>query len=619
MLKKEFNDISKQSLLFFAGVLLAAFFLYVGLRLLDSTLGFGDLFYPVYQLGLPVFGLFLGLSLFVKDSQDRGMEYLLTLPVSRLHLLWLKTFPRLIALMFCYGVYALLLAVGKNVDMQLLHLPGLLGISLSLFVIGQSFSTFRGNFIVAALGAMFTFTVFQAAIHLVHPLMEILKLGWSHRLSDLLQHNLWWDVPHTTYAAGFGILAAFITAFIHAFKQYHLGKSRDFSRRYLKVFVPITAVVLAISGIGSFGAIKNLWHQYHLTAGHQLLEYNLHSMRIYSGAGTYEPEGIPWTYPHIVEQNNDLYMNLYHRDHRHRSVVRLGLEKQKIEPLYTPAPGFTVGYKMYCFKETIAFFEWNRSIRGEQILVLLNTVTGEQKRKTFQVRPRSKRYNLRVFGAGEIAGERLWLVHNTSYHGYRSYGLWEKSGKIEDLGLSDIKPYYLNGRLVFARSGRIRISSVNSDGISEIKVLDINLDGKLVFDTGDGANLEYLPVTEVYGGIRDMETYTWKRHIKLDLESLELHDITGLKKDYGRFEYHRSGSWYYISREKVKPGKKTGFKLYRLRNGFPEFLKEFEFLELFYGGSDYFGIYPGGVLYKKNNKITIYNLPDMKEITIKGI
>lgn len=619
MLKKEFKDVLKQVLFFFGGVLLATLFLYITLRLLDSTLGFGDLFYPVYQLGLLTFGLFLGLSLFARDSQDRGMEYLLTLPFSRLRLLWLKTFPRLSALLVCYALYALILAVSKNVDMQLLHLPGLLGLSLSLFIIGQSFSAFRGNFIVAAMGALFSFIVFLASIHLIYPTMEMIKLEWKDRLSELLRMYVWWEVPVVTYIAGFGILVAFAAAFIHAFKKFHLGTSRGFIKRYMKVFVPITAAALVISLIGSYAAIKPQWQSYHLTTGHQLIEYDYGWIRIYTDEGEYKLEGIPRAYPRFVEKDNILYMKMYSKDYRTQNIVRLDPKEQKVEELYKPAPGFVVGYKMFRFKETLAFFEWNRSLRGERPLVIFNTVTREQKRVTFQVPARTRRYDLMVFGAGEIAGKRFWIVHSASYHGYRTYRVWEKTGEIEDLGLSDIRPYYVNGRLIIAREGSIRIGSVSENGFNEIKTLDINLDGSFKLYTGDGINMEYLPVNEIYGSISDRETHTWKRHVKLDLETLEFQDIKGLDKDYGQFAYHRSGTWYYAAMEYVKPGKPANVKLYRLNNGVPELLKDFGPLRLFYGGNDNFGIYPGGVLLKKGDDFTMYNLPDMKEFKIKGL
>ena len=110
MLKKEITDVLKQTFYFLVAVLILPGILIVTAMVRDVS--YFQIFFPLFQFGLLFWALFMGISLFSTERGQRGMEYLLSLPYSRLRLIGLKILPRATVVLALYSVCWLLYTQG---------------------------------------------------------------------------------------------------------------------------------------------------------------------------------------------------------------------------------------------------------------------------------------------------------------------------------------------------------------------------------------------------------------------------------------------------------------------------------------------------------------------------
>jgi len=113
MLKKEINDVLKQIVFFTAAVLLLPALLIITKIIPHQS--YFSVFFPLFQFGLIFLAFFMGSSLFSLEHGQRGMEYLLSLPYSRLKLIGFKILPRLIAVMIFFVAFWILYNTGAFV------------------------------------------------------------------------------------------------------------------------------------------------------------------------------------------------------------------------------------------------------------------------------------------------------------------------------------------------------------------------------------------------------------------------------------------------------------------------------------------------------------------------
>ena len=93
MLKKEISETLKQSVFFIAAALLIP-----GICLIFINQTYLEIFFPCFQFGLFFWALLMGNFIFSLDRGQRGIEYLLSLPFSRLQIIGMKVLPRISAL-----------------------------------------------------------------------------------------------------------------------------------------------------------------------------------------------------------------------------------------------------------------------------------------------------------------------------------------------------------------------------------------------------------------------------------------------------------------------------------------------------------------------------------------
>ena len=249
MSRKEWREVAKQSLYFILAV--------AGMVLLTGLLN-GLQGKPQFQaetviiiLGfwLLMFSMFIGLSPFALDSNQKGMEYLLTLPYSRRRLLFSKFLPRLATVIFFYLVFAILYSlIGSDA-----FGGGFAFFSLAyvaLFFISFSLALVHENFIVQSIWAGIAWSGYLALCLFIVTLGFMWKFGMpSTWVGARIWHELSYDPPTLLSAiAVFLLLAApFVLSLFLAFKKFDLKPARVFNRRQLLYFIPLLLLALAAS------------------------------------------------------------------------------------------------------------------------------------------------------------------------------------------------------------------------------------------------------------------------------------------------------------------------------------------------------------------------------------
>ena len=623
MLKKEVKEVIKQALVFIVIAVVMPIPVLLAAKLFGSAMSYGDVFFFVFHVGLLIFSVFMGTSLFSRDLGDGGMEYLLTLPYSRLQLLAIKLVPRFLAVMAAFALYVILLLItGISPDttstVPLLSIGSVFFLCICLFIIGVPFSISRGSIVVSALATLFAFVVYLVIIHLFFPTALLLKGFEIYYIHSVFQYS---DMPGYLWFSAAALLLGSLTAFIYAFKGFNLGPARRVIKRYLKVFIPVFVIVVVVSLVW---ATRELWWEtrtfYYLTDNHQLVEANDFSARIYDKTGVKEiTEGDFYWWYSSLEKGNYLYATYNSR--YDSKFVRLDLRdpNYSIEVIYTTKGKASI-WDIYTFDNAFAFFERKyRDSRGNYFLVVVQPGTGEFKKIEVEVPmpPRISAIYPMVLGADEFDGKRFWLV----YHKRRIIQrVWEE-GTVEKIGDTYIKPFYVNGMLITGDEKSLVINKVTPEGLEVIKTFPGKKDILFPFKR---KNLDHYPAQELYfyEGARDNnKPFLREKLLKLDLEALELEEIkpAGENKS-GSFYYSFPDTWYYTS---VEPGSTYGRmvlkKLYRVKQGKTELIKEFEPDVVFYWPKDFFGIFNTGMVMRRNEKTTVYRLPGLEEIEFKKL
>jgi hypothetical protein len=622
MLKKEVKEVIKQSLVFIVTAAVMPIPVLLGSKLFGSTLSYGELFFFVFQVGLLIFSVFMGTSLFSRDMGDGGMEYLLTLPYSRLHLLGLKLVPRFLAVTAAFVLYVVLLLItGMSPDtmetMPLLSTGSVFFLCISLFIIGVPFSITRGSIVVSGLATMFALIVYLGIIHLFFPTALLLKGREVYYIYSLFQPL--WNMPGYLWFSAVMLLLGSLMAFIYGFKRFNLGPARGVIKRYLKVFIPIFIIIVVVSTVWAVWQIRTPRKSYYLTGNHQLVESGDRSVKIYDNTGVREidMDGFYWPYFGIEK---DHYIYTIHHSRYGSKVLRLDLRDPgyQVEEVYNVRGNASIHYRgLWMYKDAIAFFERRREdYQRIYYLVVVQPDTGTFKKTQVHGHSRVDIYP-GVIGAGEMEGKRFWLVYFGPYKGWDVVRIWE-DGQPDKLSITDIRPVYMKGILITGNARSIIFSRVTLEGLEEIK----RLPGEkgLVLHKGVKRNLDHYPEKEIYASVRGDQYLQWKKILRLDLETLELEEIKPAGENRsGSLHYSHPNTWYYITRDfDITYARTILKKLYRLKKGKPGLIKEFEPVILHWP-KDYFRIFNTGMVLRREGKTKVYRLPGLEEIEFKKL
>lgn len=109
MLKKEFRD-TLRILLESSLMLLAVPLIILTLLIMGLKVNYVQLIKIISIITVFAFSGYSGLGMFLWEKRDKGFEYLLTLPISRLKLLFYKLLPRFVVLMLFLSTWSLIFA-----------------------------------------------------------------------------------------------------------------------------------------------------------------------------------------------------------------------------------------------------------------------------------------------------------------------------------------------------------------------------------------------------------------------------------------------------------------------------------------------------------------------------
>ena len=214
MLKKEFNEVLIQTLLFVLAALLLPGLVIVS-TLVTNASYFG-VFFVIFQVGLLFWAMFIGASLFSFDRGQRGLEYLLSLPYSRLQIVGLKIIPRFGAILIVYLLYLILYNAGGKYFLIMFFAP-FTAVYFVLFLIALSLSCISDNFVVLSAASVFSLFSYLGLFYLAY-ISGLLVRGipleeFGFAFSDLFASDPGW-MPGHILGVALALLLPFLTSFL---------------------------------------------------------------------------------------------------------------------------------------------------------------------------------------------------------------------------------------------------------------------------------------------------------------------------------------------------------------------------------------------------------------------
>ena len=241
MLKKEIRDALR--VLFESSLLLLAFpVMYLLDRyVLHIAMKTAELAQAVYMISGYIFVLYSGLALFRKERKDRGLEYLLTLPMSRFKILCCKMAPRLIVIVMIVLIHEILFS-GQRLLMTDVFANRLLVAVLVLHLIAVSMSLVTSNLLLGFIGIY---------------VLQILWVFGSRLTFDMFKH--FWGYSFALYSSwtwilpGILILTPLVISFLLSYRSLDLKPEKFHIKPYLVISLPL----LALQAIAIFALYQN--------------------------------------------------------------------------------------------------------------------------------------------------------------------------------------------------------------------------------------------------------------------------------------------------------------------------------------------------------------------------
>jgi len=600
MLRKEFNEQLKQ-LLYFLVFVTAVLGLTKLVNLVSGTeMELKEIFVAVYQVGLLIFAMVSGLSIFSSERNQGGLEYVLTLPMSRYRLLASKIIPRLGALTLLYLLYILFsgLTGARGFSGLLPGLPSgmLLYAVFSIFCLALSLSLTHENFVLLAMVSLFT-----ALIHfffLFGFLYTIIENGF-HR-------HIYYQAPWAPMTGFITILLPLLVAFFSAFKKYDISGSRGFNTRFRKVFVPMMILGFVISSTLVYSISKPQYQRYYLTQDNSLIRYNHNKATIHAGETERTIQNGEGIIKFIHEDPNYFYSFSYMT--KNRGITRIDKKTLQEESLYNNPDFYFTHSSILNHKNKLAFIESSSGFYGKEYLVVLDLKTRAIKRISLERLLPGGYIHPIIFGAGEIEGKRFWLLQSEKNLRYPLVRIWENE-QADFLDLSYRGPGYYNGLLVSADKEGLVISKLTPQGMETVKKFPGTKRLKQPYFLPK--NLDFENTSEIYFYKNNHLEGSDIEIFRLDLESLAL---TSLGKWKGSLRHIYPSNYYLVKYDRaskknymytteiaiIKEGKITTIKTFSLDDKM----------------DDQFSL-STGIIVKNSKKAWTYNLSNFQEKTFK--
>ena len=433
MFKKELVNVLKQTVLFLAFLAaVPAAFLALGIV---SKQPYQAEFTPTVQAGLLFWSFFLGASLFGRERGQRALEYMTSLPYSRLGLLGRLAASRILVLT---AVWALTLLIPAGwVQSHGFLLPALFGSAYFLiFIIALSFAPLFENFLVLAFSTFLAFfllglipfaAVFLAYWNLGLPVEPSFLPAWREILT----------LSHEAFPIGvlpfLPLLAfPFIAALIAAFPKFDIRPSPAFRRRFALVLAPalILSGVAAIAAVGHSVSASDRDAHY-LTQDLHLIDYGFLSNRvtIRDGQGVRHVKLGSAGLWNLHEEGGFLYFF-----DLQCALKRLDITSGAVETLYIPGRSTASWGESWVYGSSFVFFE--SGARPDEVqLVRLNPPAKNATRVTYTHEAFRKGMKT-LIGTNVYGGRRFWICMTWFRNRDHLLRLWD-DGRAEEIGLSD--------------------------------------------------------------------------------------------------------------------------------------------------------------------------------------
>lgn len=614
MLKKEINDVLKQIIYFSAAILLLPAILIITKIIPDQS--YFSVFFPLFQFGLLFLAFFMGSSLFSLEHGQRGMEYLLSLPYSRLQLIGFKILPRIIAIMIFFIALWILYNRGGE-DLAALAFVSFTFTYFSLFLISLSLSANSQNFLVLFVASFFSlFVCFGLLFLILWLFMQIKGIP-----SSPLFFKYFFTGEYTTYLTGFILIAAivlllpFLVSFILSFKKFDIRPAKVYTKRYFKFFTPVFIFCFLISLLFASQGIHVGYKQYYLTQDLKLIESHPYSgTKIYEDNKVHKVKGdFDFSWPNL-EDNEYVYEKTYSKIARsYNKIIRLNTSDYTAEVLYEAPSERNITWQFWKYNQTIALIERTekrdrkrKRYFSDMQLVLIDEPSKEVSRIPLEYQLLEKSYSPILIGTDKIDNKRFWLICTGEYRKNQILRIGE-DGWIENIGESHKFPCYVNQMLISYTEEDIIISR-EKEGRFEIMQKIPNSQG---FRFGVGywrANLNDYTLKEIFGRRRGPKH---PKYARLNLENFEIEEIGETK---GHMYYRSADDIYFNETDRIS----ATMKFYKLKEGR---LKLLNTITDFDPGEsrNRFRLCKGGVVIREGKKVRVYAFPDLKEIKFKKL
>ncbi len=612
MLKKEIISVIKHNFYFLIMVFAASGLLNVTI-IRDGS--YFQVFFPLLQYGLIFWALFMGISLFSSEQGQRGMEYLLSLPYTRIHLIGLKILPRVVALVALY-CFCWLLYIKGGGNAAVLHHFAFTILYFAAFFIALSYSASSDNFLV-----LFVFTIFSMMAYLgilsgifwatlqakgyVFYEFEIMPF-FTEGLDSFLENLI---VP-----VSIGILLPFLIALFVSFKKFDVRPVKTYNVRFLKVFIPLFIAGLIGGFVFSHQTLDIGYTHYYLTQNLQVIESNSYSgVNIYDGQKVYRVNtdgNYDWP---SWEENGYVYFGGGGR------LARLNTREHTMELLYESPRGQWIYWRTWGYEQTMVFVESRRDYTGLQF-VLLDIDSREVKKIPLAREILGEDSYWIIFGADRFEGRRYWLMHPGGSRGDKPiYQLWE-DGQIDSVGTSQKWPCYINRALFSYGENVIEVSQYKEGRFEVLRSIPNEDDLHFGWYLHYQRKLTNSPVKEIYGrrvfrplkGENAGRNYCTK-YARLNLDNFEIEELAD-SENYLHFFSPNPDSFYALEWDDSV----HEVKIYEVNGETLRLLKTFKDVNPAHGLNDV-DIAESGLLVKRGKKIKVYAWPELKEIKFKKL
>jgi ABC-type transport system involved in multi-copper enzyme maturation permease subunit len=613
MLKKEIISVLKQTFYFLIMAFTAPGILIVTTIIRDGS--YFQVFFPLLQFGLLFWALFMGISMFSSEQSQRGMEYLLSLPYTRLHLIGLKILPRVVVVLALYLFCWLLYANGGGNAAVLPHFSFTI-LYFAVFCIALSYSARSDNFLALFVLTMFSLIAYLGILSGIFwaTLQAKGYIFYEFEIMPFFTEGLDSYLENLIVPVSIGILLPFLIALFFSFKKFDARPIKAYNIRFLKAFLPVLIVGLIGGFVFSRQTLDIGYTNYYLTPDLQVVESNSYSgVIIYDGQRAHRIDLDVRYYWPSWEDNGFVYFRGGNR------IGRLNTREHTSEILYEAPLGRRINWRTWGYEQTMVFLERTRDYTDFQF-VSIDLETRDVKKIPLTGESFGEYSNWTIFGADKVEDKLFWLMYP---HGRKEdkpvYQLWE-DGQINSIGTSQSLPFYIN-RTLFSDIENEIIASKHKEGRFEI-LRSIPNEEDLHFGWYGHypRKLSNSPANEVYGrkvyrpsdDTNAGRTYHAK-YARLDLDTYEIEEMPG-PENYVAFYSFNTGLYYALEWDDAA----QEVKLYKVEKGKLELFKTFQDVDPEHGLNDV-QLSQSGILVKKGKKIKVYAWPDLKEIKFKKL